>query len=62
MVSKKLDTVPNELYTESIMVVVNSGQKCDGILRKQVAYNSGKPGKPRNLREFVNSGELRENS
>ena len=28
-------------------------------LREQGAYNSGKPG---NLREFVNSGKLRENS
>ena len=27
---------------------------------KQGAYNCGKPGKHRNLREFVNSGKLRE--
>jgi len=26
----------------------------------QGAYNSGKPGKPGNLREFVNYGKLRE--
>ena len=29
---------------------------------KQGAYNSGKPGKHGNLREFVNSGKLRVNS
>jgi len=28
----------------------------------QGAYNSGKPGKPGKLREFVNSGKLRKNS
>jgi len=26
------------------------------------AYNSGKSGKPRKLRDFLNSGKLRENS
>ena len=29
---------------------------------EQGAYNSGKPGKPGKLREFVNSEKLRENS
>jgi len=29
---------------------------------RQGAYNSGKPGKPGKLREFFNSGKLRENS
>ena len=31
-----------------------------GIKHVQGAYNSGKPGKHGNLREFVNSGKLRE--
>jgi len=33
-----------------------------GMCCEQGAYNSGKPGKPEKLREFVNSGKLRENS
>jgi len=32
------------------------------VIITQGAYNSGKPGKHGNLREFVNSGKLRENS
>jgi len=36
---------------------------CCGTFRiVQGAYNSGKPGKHGNLREFVNSGKFRENS
>ena len=50
----------NPQWTEHFVVIMVLGGGLTDLF--QGAYNSEKPGKPGNLREFVNSGKVRENS